>query len=91
MASPPRVRLFSVSPQHVPFFVPDDGKDLRALLNQQLHAGSVGGQRGTKHTVRNEQFESQVRGGLAPRVWSSAVGSFLWCRPGLCRAVSDRL
>ena len=44
----------------MPLFVPDEGKDLQSLLNQQLHAGSVGGQRGSKHTVRNEQFESQV-------------------------------
>ena len=46
--------------QHIPLFKEDDAKDPQSLLNQQLHAGSVGNQFGSKHTVRNERFEELV-------------------------------
>jgi len=46
--------------EYIPLYVPDNGTDFQSRLNQQLHAGSVGNQFGTKHTVRNTEFESMV-------------------------------
>lgn len=46
---------------HIPLFTEDTSTDLNSIVNQQLHKGSVGNFKGTKHTVRNERFEETAQ------------------------------